>query len=238
VNNLQASGFFIIIWKKLRTINLIPTMLNRLIKFPLFGQHDKGLVRGSAPNFFWSMSMILRIYGVALSIALLGSTQTIFAGDIKFQPDNQLAKPEHYREWMFLGASITPNDLNDGKASFPGFHNVYMDPSAWKKWKAKGEFADGTMIVKEIVSVGDHQSAAGKGYFQGDFSGIGVMVKDRKRFPKEPGNWAYFTFDKTSASGSLARAQPTANCATCHQVNAATDLVFSQYYPVLRQLKP
>lgn len=182
--------------------------------------------------------MVLRIYRIALPLVLTSSAQLVFADEIKFQSGNQLAKPENYREWMFLGASITPNDLNDGKAGFPGFHNVYINPTAWKKWKAKGEFADGTMIVKEIVSVGDQQSATGKGYFQGNFDGIGVMVKDRKRFPNEPGNWAYFTFDQTSASGSLAKAKSTDSCAVCHQANAATDLVFTQYYPVLRQPKP
>jgi len=182
--------------------------------------------------------MSLRFYLKSLTLASIALTQAVMAGDTAFKNGNQLTKPDKYREWMFLGASITPNDLNDGKAGFPGFHNVYIKPAAWKHWKTNGEFADGTVIVKEIVSVGDRESTTGKGYFQGDFGGLGVAVKDKKRFPNEPGNWAYFTFDLASAPGSVAQAKPTAMCAACHQTHAATDLVFTQYYPVLRQSAP
>ncbi len=30
---------------------------------------------------------------------------------------------------------------------------------------------------------------------------------------------------------------PTENCAACHQANAAEDMVFTQFYPVLRAAK-
>jgi len=32
----------------------------------------------------------------------------------------------------------------------------------------------------------------------------------------------------------MAAAEPTAACNACHKANAADDLVFTQYYPVLR----
>ena len=35
-----------------------------------------------------------------------------------------------------------------------------------------------------------------------------------------------------------ATAFPTAACAACHQAAAAEDMVFTQYYPVLRAAKP
>ncbi|MFQ5545734.1 MAG: cytochrome P460 family protein, partial [Acidiferrobacterales bacterium] len=53
-----------------------------------------------------------------------------------------------------------------------------------------------------------------------------------------PGNWAYFTFGhKPEPYNATAKAMPTAACAACHQAAAAEDMVFTQYYPVLRAHK-
>ena len=49
------------------------------------------------------------------------------------------------------------------------------------------------MLVKDLVSVGSKEAPSGKGYFEGDFNGVDVSIKDSKRFKDEPGNWAYFT---------------------------------------------
>jgi hypothetical protein len=58
----------------------------------------------------------------------------------KYTPDGQLIAftPDVYREWVFVGTPLTPNDLNDGEASFPEFHNVYINPTAWREWKKIG----------------------------------------------------------------------------------------------------
>jgi len=40
------------------------------------------------------------------------------AGEIKL--------PVGYRQWVFVGAPMTPNGLNNGAAGFPEFHNVYV----------------------------------------------------------------------------------------------------------------
>jgi len=152
---------------------------------------------------------------------------------------DHLVKPKDYREWVYIGTELTPNDLNDGAATFPEFHNVYINPKGWRAWKTNGEFVDGTIIVKELLSVGAHQAITGKGYFQGEYTGVlGVAVKNKKRFTTEPGNWGYFVFDNSSNTNPRALRQNTNSCATCHLTHAATDSVFSQYYPVLRAAKP
>ena len=68
--------------------------------------------------------------------------------------NGELERPTGYREWIYVGTPVTPNDLNDGKAAFPEFHNVYIDPTSWAHWKDTGEFRDGTILIKELVSVG------------------------------------------------------------------------------------
>lgn len=53
--------------------------------------------------------------------------------------------------------------------------------------------ADGTVLIKELVSVGATQAASGNGFFQGEYIGLEAAVKDSKRFSNEPGYLAYFT---------------------------------------------
>ena len=62
--------------------------------------------------------------------------------------DGVLERPVGYREWIYVGTPVTPNSLNNGKAPFPEFHNVYIDPDAWAQWKDTGRFPDGTILMK------------------------------------------------------------------------------------------
>lgn len=166
------------------------------------------------------------------------SLPTRAVGDARFDREGALVRPENYREWVHAGTPVTPNDMNGGKAAFPEFHNVYISPQAYAAYKATGEFPDGTVFVKELVSVGSKQASSGKGYFMGEFLGLEAAVKDSKRFPDEPGHWAYFSFGKQPHLAPTAKLFPAASCNGCHEATAAEDWVFTQYYPVLRSAKP
>jgi hypothetical protein len=43
-------------------------------------------------------------------------------------------------KWVFVGSPLTQNALNDGKANFPEFHNVYIEPGSYEIYKKTGEF--------------------------------------------------------------------------------------------------
>ncbi len=136
---------------------------------------------------------------------------------------------------MFVGTPVTPNDMNDGKAAFPEFHNVYIDPASYAQYKATGEFPDGTVMVKELVSVGAKTASSGNGYFEGEFIGLEASIKSSEHHPKEPGNWGYYSFTQPAGAPlKVATIKLTSNCNACHQASAKQDYVFSQYYPVLR----
>ena len=126
--------------------------------------------------------------------------------------------------------------MNDGKAAFPEHHNVYIDPESWAHWKKTGEFREGTILMKELVSVGSKIAVSGNGYFQGDFIGLEATIKSKKHFPDEPGNWAYYSFSTPDHKTLTPTAEPfpAASCNGCHAGAAADDWVFTQYYPVLR----
>ena len=153
--------------------------------------------------------------------------------------NGELQRPTGFREWIYVGTPVTPNDMNDGKAAFPEHHNVYIDPQSWSHWKNTGKFRDGTILIKELVSVGSKVAVSGNGYFQGEFIGLEATIKSQKHFAAEPGNWAYFSFstpDHKTLTGT-AKAFPAASCNACHAGAAADDFVFTQYYPVLRAAK-
>ena len=149
--------------------------------------------------------------------------------------DGELQRPTGYREWVYVGTPVTPNELNNGKAAFPEFHNVYIDPKSWSHWKKKGQFRDGTILMKELVAVGSKAAVSGVGYFQGKFLGLEATIKSKKYFPNEPGNWGYYSFSTPdhSSLNKTAKAFPAASCNSCHAGAAADDFVFTQYYPVL-----
>jgi len=159
-----------------------------------------------------------------------------------FDSDGKMKLPTGYRAWVFVGAPLTPNGLNNGKANFPEYHNVYVEKKNVDAYLKTGEFPEGTVIVKELTLVldpefpdGSRKEPSGRGYFNGAFNGIDVSVKDSKRFAGTNG-WGYFTFghhplpyDKTAAE------KPVTECAGCHLANvASTDMTWIQFYPLLR----
>ena len=154
-----------------------------------------------------------------------------------FTADGKLMRPTGYREWVYIGTPITPNDMNPPEAAFPDFHNVYIHPDDFAAYKKTGKFPQGTILVKELVSVGSKAATSGKGYFMGEFIGLEATIKDSKRFPDEPGNWAYFSFGHSYPLADTAEKFPAGACNACHAASAAEDFVFTQYYPVLRAAK-
>ena len=149
-----------------------------------------------------------------------------------------MIRPDGWREWVFVGSPLTPNSLNGGAAPFPEFHTVYIDPESWEHWKKTGKFRDGTMFAKELTLVGDTAATSGTGFFNGDLQGFEIAHKDSKRYPKETGGWAYYSFGhKPEPYANSTAAMPGAACAACHTAAAADDMVFTQYYPILRAAK-
>jgi Cytochrome P460 len=186
--------------------------------------------------------------------ALIGVSAAVFSsrpfaqqakqpGGAQFTPDGKMKLPTGYREWVFIGSPLTPNALNGGKASFPEFHNVYVERKNFDAYMKTGTFPEGTVLVKELVLLqkptfpdGSQQAPSGRGYFQGAFNGMDVSVKDTKKFAKTNG-WGYFTFGHHAEPYETTAAESSAaECAGCHLANVAkTDMTYVQFYPVLQE---
>jgi hypothetical protein len=172
---------------------------------------------------------------------------------VVFNADGTVQVPTGFRKWVFVGAPLTPEGLNDGKyncdqpggctrSNFPEYHHVYIEQKNVDAYLKTGEFPEGTVIVKELTRVlnptfpdSSRKEPSGRGYFNGAYNGIDMSIKDSKRFAKTNG-WGFFTFghhplpyDKVSAE------RPVTECAGCHLANvAATDMTWIQFYPLLR----
>jgi hypothetical protein len=164
-------------------------------------------------------------------------------GGAQFTPDGKMKLPTGYREWVFLGSPLTPNALNGGNASFPEFHNVYVERRNFDAYQKTGDFPEGTVLVKELVLLqkptfpdGSQQAPSGRGYFDGNFNCMDVSVKDTKKYAKTNG-WGYYTFGHhPEPCEATAAEKPVAECAGCHIANVAkTDMTYVQFYPVLHE---
>lgn len=161
-----------------------------------------------------------------------------------FLENGAVKRPNDWRSWVFVGSPLTPNELNGGAAGFPEFHNVYVEPSALDYFETNGTWAEGTQIVKELALVRDNNNnpengstaeVSGVGYQQGEFSGLELLYKDSARFPDAVGGWAFFSFGhQPQPYETSGEALPNEACSACHQASADTDLVFTQFYPLLR----
>ncbi len=194
------------------------------------------------------MNLRARIRPPLLLVTLVGAIAALSVGEAiadqhekyeaTFNSDGELIRPAGWREWVFVGSPLTPNSLNGGEAAFPEFHSVYIYPESWAYWKETGTFREGTMMAKELTLVGATAATSGVGFFNGDLQGFEIAHKDSERYTAESDGWAYYTFGhKPEPYESSTAAMPNAACAACHTAAAADDMVFTQYYPILRAAK-
>ena len=125
-----------------------------------------------------------------------------------------------------------------GKANFPEFHNVYIEPCSYEVYKKTNVFPEGTIFFKELQLVlpgefpdGSRDEPSGRGYFPGNWNGADVTVKDTKRYA-DPEAGATTTSITTSRRPRPQR-QAQDECAFCHIASAKKDDVWTQFYPLL-----
>lgn len=173
--------------------------------------------------------LVCAAVGAILVVRPLGAETSRDAQMPRYTPDGRLVRPERIEEWVFVGASLgltyTDTTIRNGPDAF---HNVYITPSAYDAFMQTRTFPDGTMLALTIYQQDEKTSPARHGFFEGNRVALEIAVKDPARFPDR---WAYFAFGSDRAPSARA-AGPT--CNACHAQHAATDNVFTQFYPVLR----
>jgi hypothetical protein len=202
----------------------------------------------------WRTAMSLRLPAVTASITSgaivvtvlaqwLSSTSAQTPTRARYLPEytaaGDLILPKNFHEWIYLGSPLTPNALNNGKAGFPEYHNVYIEPGSYEIYQKTNEFPEGTIFFKELQLTlpgqnpdGSRTEPSGRGYFPGPLNGADVTVKDTKRYADTNG-WGYYNFNHHEPKAPTAKVKPIGECAYCHIASAKKDEVWTQFYPLL-----
>jgi hypothetical protein len=176
-----------------------------------------------------------RLLVVLASAALLGALGDSArpagsAAAPAYDATGALLRPQGYRSWVFVGASLGLSYSEGSHETGPGeFHHVYLRPESYEAFRRTGRFPDKTMLVLELHEAAQKVAPSRHGLFEGRRVALEAAVKDVERFPD---GWAYFSFG--DGSRPAATALPRSQCFDCHRQHAASDNVFVQFYPVLR----
>ncbi|HEY2933321.1 MAG TPA: cytochrome P460 family protein [Acidobacteriota bacterium] len=190
-------------------------------------------------RFRWyALTIIVTISAVSFTLIYSQNQDRDRAGPV-FQGKETLLRPVGYREWVFVGSSLGLRYAPDPEAASKRpelYHNVYINPRSYREFVKTGKFPDGTMMVLELAGKESKHEPGLQGSFQKEYVALEASVKDSKRFPT---GWAYFSFDSSDGK-QKASAEPFSaeECFSCHDKKAATDHVFTQFYPVLRAARP
>src|SRR5438477_3344517 len=138
----------------------------------------------------------------------------------EYTKEGDLMLPKNFNEWVYVGSPLTPNALNGGKANFPEFHNVYIEPGSYEIYKKTGEFPEGTIFFKELQLTlpaqnpdGSRAEPSGRGFLLGKLNGADVTGKETKRFAAS-GGWGYFNFNHHEPKAPTAKATDCGHA--CH----------------------
>src|ERR1700760_4142196 len=90
----------------------------------------------------------------------------------EYTSTGELVLPKDFHSWVYVGSPLTPNALNGGKANFPEFHNVYIEPGSYAIFQKTHEFPEGTILFKELQLTlpaqnpdGSRTEPSGRGFF-------------------------------------------------------------------------
>lgn len=151
-------------------------------------------------------------------------------GSVRAEPD-AVRIPSEYPEWVLVGTatglSYSEGTRAVGDHDAPGaFTQVYLEPTAYRHFRQRGEFPEGTTLVLEIRRPTSGVSIARGGWFAGRLQGVHAAVKGEAY----DGGWAYFDVAEDGGTRQLA----AGSCASCHAQHGETDNVFTQFYPRLQ----
>jgi Cytochrome P460 len=154
------------------------------------------------------------------------------ADQAEFTKDNQLVRPDNYREWIFLssGLGMTYGPNAPAAGSNLRFDNVYVNPSSYRQFLKSGTWPDGTILILEVRESQSKGSINQHGHYQTSLVGLEANVKDSRRFPNN--RWAFFNLG-ASGPRTVKAIAPGNGCQKCHDQNGAVDSTFVQFYPDL-----
>lgn len=160
-------------------------------------------------------------------------TQTIASATLVDATGLMHMPPNYRNTYQYLGTWAV---AADGKGSSQ-LHVVYASPGAVASYRAKGRFADGDVLVKEVFVAKTGDMTTGTVSRADKLEGWFLMVKDsRNSYPAnkqwgEGWGWAWFNEATPNTAKTVDYKK---ECLGCHVPAKANDWSYIEGYPVLR----
>jgi hypothetical protein len=188
-----------------------------------------------------------RIKLVVIVLVLLAGFQQVesqsnrsFNGFDLVDKTGNIRKPADFRDrYQILGTFVVLNPKvtmagESGKGD--EIHMTYASPGTAEYYRKNGKFADGTVLVKEVLRTDHAQLTTGDAHWASGTQVWFVMIKDDKnRYPNSPlwgDGWGWALFKSDSPDKQVA-VDYKKDCVGCHIPAKATDWIYIQGYPVL-----
>jgi len=185
----------------------------------------------------WIAAMLAAIIGVVAWRGVARGQQQDPPEDQlpRFAQRDQLVKPVGWEAWVMVGASTGLSYAAappPAAGAAPGmFHNVYVQPWAYREFVRTGAFPQRTMFVLSFYEASRKSTPARAGFYEGDR--VPAIEVHLKQAGIDRSGWGFFGFGDSAATAAMIPG--TAPCYSCHATEAAHDQVFTQFYPPLRE---
>ena len=137
---------------------------------------------------------------------------------------SEVPYPSGYRDWHHVKSMV----IQQGHSLYPSFggiHHLYANAKAMKGYR-KGKFADGSVIVFDLLEAQSNENAV----TEGERKVVGVMHKNAKRYAAT-GGWGFEGFKGDSKTERAVGADAAKACYQCHAPQKDSDFVFSKLRP-------
>lgn len=166
--------------------------------------------------------------GVLALMVWVGNGTTSTGDGPSYTPAGQMNYPADYRQWVYLTTGLDMSYTAAGNPDHHMFDNVFVNRAAYRAFLQTGTWPDRTVMVLEVRGAESKASINQRGQSQSaDVMGVEVHVKDKAL----PGGWGFFGFDDKHAPAKIV--DRSESCYSCHQMHAAVDTTFVQFYPTL-----
>jgi hypothetical protein len=152
-----------------------------------------------------------------------------------------IRKPTDVRDLYQMLGTFTifdPISMAAGSESGGGaeMHMTYASPGTAEYYRKNGKFADGAVLVKEVLGTDHGPLTTGDGHWAKATKQWFVMIKDdKKRYPNSPlwgDGWGWALF-KDDAPDKQVATDYKKGCIGCHIPARSTDWIYVKGYPVL-----
>jgi hypothetical protein len=133
--------------------------------------------------------------------------------------------PEGYRHWTHVKSMVIQpgHPLHE---AFGGIHHIYANDKALQGYRKGGAMPNGAVIVFDLLAA----DSGGNAVQEGPRKVVGVMVKDRAKWP-QTGGWGFEGFKGDSKTERAVGEQAASACFGCHAPEKEHDFVFSRWRP-------